>query len=262
MEQYVNKTALLLTALLFTSDAGAVEVTRSRSMTSQEKIVRIFAQTLWGAVDVLGRKTGGLRMSADDIVAGLEEANPRLSIDGCPRSGFWSWLAGLHRIAGYALDRQHAGSVELVYRVTARGYAIDTTSVYRDGFVSKTFSTAWVEVVRIPLPKFLQRLLRKKEIIREIPVHANLRISADERSGQTVLVGTATGTASLGDFQCRFVRVRIAAPRAAEELTAGLDAALRTIRDTGIRWHDGGAAVAPIFDLMRQAIHFRGTLRR
>lgn len=243
----IRSTALLI--VLFAADANAVEVTRSRSLTTDETIAGIIVQVAWGAVedampkllqsaDTDGREAGGALLDV-----------PTLRIDSRPRTGFWAWLAALHRVAGYALRSDvcqtcppegELDSVAYGYWLTVRGYRVRRDTEIRDGRVVLTTSTAWTEIVRIPLPKFLQWLLGKKEIIREVPIHVALTITADETVGRTRLVGVAVATADTSDFHCRGVRFRIAEPKAEAALRSGLDSALLAVQQQGTDWFHAG----------------------
>lgn len=214
---------------------------------SASREMTVEGQTIAGVVFQMGKG------AFNDLSIGSDESGPagqarrlstsisgmHLTIDGTRRSGFSGWWDAGRRVGGYVLDTQHAGSVEIAYRLRARGYTVDTTSIYRDGFVSKSFSTGWTERVVIPLPKFLQRLLKKKAIIREVPIHVTIEIRATETNGTTRIVGIGRGTADTSDFACGLVR-RIAEQRAAAELRNGLAAVLLRIQTEGTRLYFAG----------------------
>ena len=134
----------IIATLLILGASGSAE----RSAEYNQTILGIVGQCVVGGVRDALQGTGG-RID----LGGTTIGRPALHIDGRPVTGIAAWAAATNRIAGYALDRQTEGSIGLAYRISARGYDIDTTSVYRDGFVSKSFSTGWTEVVRIPVPK-------------------------------------------------------------------------------------------------------------
>jgi hypothetical protein len=246
--------ATMLLCLSLPAVTAAASGSAVRTMETEQTILRIVAQCMGGLASDVGFSKIDVR--PDWLRRGktaLADARPMLRIDGQPRTGFFAWLAAANQVAGYALDTRHVGSVELAYRVTARGYNIDTTTAVRDGFVRKTFSTDWTEVVPIT-----------KRLTREIPIHAQIRITADEHGETTSIRGTAYGDANTAAFKCGAVR-RFADVRAAGELDAGLARALREIETKGRGFYGSGADIANVLDAMRAGIQLGqriGRLRR
>lgn len=221
---------------------GATASAERRLDVAGETIAGIVVQVAGGAFnDLLRNQTTDRLGSFGSAGKMLRSSNPRLWIDGQPRTGVISWLAAVNRVAGYALDRETAGSVCLAYRITARGYNIHTTSTYRDGLVRKTVATGWTETVKV-----LGRT-------RRIPVHVSFSIRAHEASGGTVrIVGTATGTADTQDFRCRLIR-SAADRRAAAVLHDGMRRILLAVEDKSIAWYHAGE-FSPEFDRLRTEV--------
>ena len=235
---------LLLSGL---ENADAATSSAVRSAEYNQTILGIVGQLVVGGVEdvTTSGSSGSIRGKAKAAVSVMGTAS--LTIDGEPAKGLAAWLHAVNRIAGYALDRQTAGSIDLAYGMTIRGYPIRTATKVTNDHVTKTFTTGWTEVVRIPVPKPLQRWLGK-EVIRRIPINVAFQITAAETAGSTVCRGVATGTARTDAFRFGCIR-RIAEQRAADELDAGLAEALRTIQTKGEGLYAAGAS-----DVLR-AIH-------
>lgn len=242
-------------------DACGATASASRSMETSASIGRIVAQCgagLFHDARLVGR-TSGLREKTNGFLAGLEAADFRLTIDGQPREGLQAWADAAWRIGSYAADTRHAGSVGLAYRLRLRGYNITTTTAVSDGRVEKVIDAWWTETVVIPLPPFLQRLLKKKAIIRKVPIHVCIPIRADEESdGTTRIVGTATGTADTRQFCLR----RVAERQATQQLNAGLRNALIEIERRGRLAYASGSDIADVLDGIKLGINIGQRFRR
>jgi len=247
-----TRTSRLVVALLCLSlPAGAAAATGSaeRRMQTEHSIARIIASVAFGVVsDVFGKRDSETGVAVRDIFQVVKDI-PALSIDGQPRTGFWAWAGAAYRVAGYALDRQHSGSVEYRYQLRVKGYAVSRRTEISDGCVTLTTSTGWTEMV--PVGRQTKR----------IPIHVTIRIDATEADGNTTLVGRAWGVADTSDFRCRIVR-SVAESTAAQQLESGLATALATIEREGIRFYRGGADIAPVLDAMRAGIELGRRLRR
>ena len=248
----------IITAILILSATGHAE----RSMETGASIGRIVAQCLGGlANDGIGGNDGrrlspGVRNAAADVLDSL-----RLTIDGQPRAGLRSWGEATLRVGAYVADCRDAGSVGYSYRLRIRGYDVRRSTAIEDGRVVLTTDAWWTEVVVIPIPKGLWWLLGK-QIIRRIPIHVCIRITATEEAGNTLLVGRATGSADTSEFRCRGVRLRIAAPQATASLNAGLRNALAAIEREGRLAYAGGAEIAGLLDKIHLGIEIGGIIRR
>jgi hypothetical protein len=243
-------------ALCLSLPMGAAAATglAVRTMETDHSIARIIVSVTWGAVnDVIARDGTGVRGSGRILPwikrvvgrAGIEGPRVALRIDGQPRTGFWAWAGAAYRVAGYATDRQHEGSVDLAYELEFRGYPIRTTTTIRNGFVGKTFSTAWTEIVPIT-----------KRLTREVPIHVCIVIRATETDGSTRIIGVGRGTADTSDFACRLVR-RIAEREAGDELDRGLGRLWLVAETEGRKLYAAGAS--DVLDAVRDAIRIGGT---
>jgi hypothetical protein len=252
---------LLMLALSLDVSAGeSVDVTVRREVETNDKIAHIIARVAWGAVEdvfgklaAIGNADASTRNSTADIGRILREMEPELRIDGTERTGIWSWIGAAYRIAGYALDTQHSGSVGYSYWIRIRGYHVRRDTWITDEHVLLTTSTGWVE--RVPITS---------RIVREVPIYVRIRVDATETEGPrcgTRILGTATGRAGLSDFECGIVR-SIAARTAAEQLGIGLGRFGLDAETAARRWYAGGNEIGEILDDLQRAINFGRRVRR
>jgi len=228
----------ILAAILILGATGHAE----RSMETDASIGRIVGQCIGGLVKDGWGMDRRSRISLDSF--------PQLTIDGQPREGLRSWGEACWTVGGLATDRRSAGSVGYSYRLHLRGYNIRRETAISDGHVLLTTDAWWTEVVPIG------------RRIRKVPIHVTITISASERSGQeTLLVGTARGTADTRDFRCGLVR-RIAERQATASLNAGLRNALAEIERRGRLAYAGGAEIADVLDGIHLGIKIAGRMRR
>jgi len=242
---------LFVLLVMVSRDASGSDVTVQRSMKTEQRLPPIILRCLWGAVED-GLSEGGF-LRADQFDLGqaknrITEARIRLVIDGQPRTGI-AWLGAAYRVAGYALDTQHRGSVEYSYRLHIQGYSVSRNTRITDEHVTLTTYTGWVETV--PILRSTKR----------IPIYVTFRINAFEAAGNTLLVGTGWGVADCSDFRCGLVR-GIADQRAADELRKGIGDALDTVRRTGEGWYSGGAELGTILDRLRDTIELGRKVRQ
>lgn len=240
----------LVATILIIGASGHAE----RSMETDETIAGIVVQCAWGAVsDALHNSQRGIDLGGAAI------KRPTLQIDGEPRTGWRAWTEGAVRVGVYAIDARDTGSVGYQYRFRVRGYNVRRVTTIQDGHVLLTTDVWWTETVVIPLPPFLQRLLKKKAIIRKVPIHVCIPIRADEESdGATRIVGTATGTADTRQFCLR----RVAERQASEQLNAELRNALAEIEQRGRIAYASGEGIADVLDGIHFGIKIGGVVGR
>jgi hypothetical protein len=225
--------------------------TAERRMETGASIEEIIGRVAWGAVsDVIGGEQTE-RFDLGGLVRQEVLRTAELTIDGHPRTGWAAWAGAAWRVCGYALDKQNAGSVEYSYHINIRGFAVKRHTEIRDGRVTLTTSTGWVE--RVPITK---------GIVRRIPIHVSITIRADETDLQsTRIVGTATGTADTRSFRCGLVR-SIADSAASRELDAGLRQALETVQRRGVQWYLGATELGDVIEILQDGIELGRRLRR
>jgi hypothetical protein len=168
---------------------------------------------------------------------------PTLAIDGCQVDGLAAWKSAAKRVAGYALDREQDGSIEIRNAGQVRGMYVRRCYRIVDGRVTVTLDTAVVEYSNG----------------KRIPVAVRIVIDAHETAEGTVLTGRAYGDADLSAFRCRLVR-RIASRVASGQVSAGLADTLRTIDRRGHAWYAAGDLLALESELLKAVK--QGVLRR
>jgi hypothetical protein len=222
--------ASLIAGIIAAHACGAEPVrvaVQSTKSVPDETIAGVAAQVVRGALKEMLSRPGRDALDLQNVLSAVRAAQPRVWIDGEEQDGFWGWVRAAYRVAGYAVNRRHEGSVRLTYRLTLEGYPLARESLYRDDLVALTTTTGWTEVVPV---------LRD---VRRIPIAIQDVLLARQTAAGVVFAGTASGCAKLDDFRCRWIR-GVAAGKTRDGLTDGLTELLETIEVRGAEFYHTG----------------------